>query len=118
MSMASHSARLREVAGGREAPGGYGLGHPVGAHVPYVRLTPVEAVDLGLVEVEADHAEARLGEGEGQREAHVALPDDAHHGLAVADASRADAACCPGSEPVDSATLSPWVRYCRDTRQA
>ena len=43
-------------------------------------------VDLGRIEVEADDAEAGLDEGEGQGQTDVALPDDAHHGLAAADA--------------------------------
>ena len=41
---------------------------------------------LGRIQVEADYPEVRFGKGQRQGKADVALPDDAHHGLAVADA--------------------------------
>ena len=40
-------------------------------------LRPAEGSDAERVDVVADHRDAGLGEGDGQRQADVAQPDDA-----------------------------------------
>ena len=50
----------------------------------------VEQIDLGPVDVEAEHAEPGAGRGPHQRQADIAEPDDADHRLARGDAREPD----------------------------
>ena len=50
-------------------------------HVLHVGMAGVEAVDHLLLHVEAEHAEARVGQLDGQREPDVAEPHDAEQRL-------------------------------------
>src|SRR4051812_44854304 len=51
-----------------------------------VALATAERLDLGRIDVEADHREAALGKSQRERQADVAEPDDAYPGGAVEDA--------------------------------
>jgi hypothetical protein len=59
-----------------------------------VALSPVQGGDLLRVDIEAQDAEAFLDEGQGEREPHVALPDDADQGLAVVDLAEEGVSQC------------------------
>ena len=67
-----------EVRGGPDAVAGEGIGHTVRADMLDVGLAAVQRLGLLRVDVEADNGEARFLEEEGEREADVAEPDDAH----------------------------------------
>ena len=75
-----------EVRGHREPTAVDGRLDPVRADVPNVGLAARQGVDLLCVDVQPEHAEARLLEHEGEGESDVALPDDADDRRAVLDA--------------------------------
>jgi hypothetical protein len=71
-----------EVAGGLEAAFA-GAGDVGGLDVVDIAFPAVQALDLGAVDVDAEHAEARLGIAQGQGQADIAEADDADHGAAL-----------------------------------
>ena len=78
------------------------------AHVLDVGMPGVEAVDHLLLNIEAEHAEARVGQLDGQRQPDVAQPDDAEQRLPplrLPDQILGDASCVEPEHGVDDCLL-------------